>query len=373
NYGIPAVVGLNAGAMKGKIQNSETVIVDTELAELVVAPEPQTLLEYREKVRKEAEKRENLKKYLGRPATTSDGVPFTLSANIGSPEEAETALFEGADGIGLFRTEFLFMSRTNAAPHEAGTPFDEDAQFDAYRRVLEIMQGRPVTIRTLDVGGDKLVRSADIPAFEEKNPLMGMRAVRLCLAYPQLLRTQLRALYRASVHGTLRIMLPLITSAEQIRQCLALAAAVREELAAERIPFKADVPIGIMIETAAAALCADEFAELCDFFSLGTNDLTQYTLCIDRENVNVSEMYDEFHPAVLKLIAMTIQSAQAHGIPVSVCGEMAGRDESVLVLGGMGIRSLSMSPKSITKIKRRISKVSLAEMQKLAAEKSART
>lgn len=231
------------------------------------------------------------------------------------------------------------------------------------------MDGKPVTIRTLDAGGDKFINSVDMPHFEEKNPLMGMRAVRLSLAYPQIFKTQLRALYRASVYGNLRIMLPLITSTEQVEKCLELAETVRNELMSEGIKFNEKVPIGIMVETAAAALTSDCLAKVSDFFSLGTNDLTQYTLGVDRENSNVSNLYDEFNLAVLRLIDMTIMNAKKQNIPVSVCGEMASRHDSILVLGGMGIRKLSMGSKMICRAKKLLSQFTIAELQAISSKK----
>ncbi len=369
NYGIPTVVGLNGSSLKKSLENNQTVIVDADGGEILIDPDDDTLTEYKSKIADNQEQAEQLKLFLDKKAATKDGVEFSLYANIGTPEEAEIAAKEGADGIGLFRTEFLYMSRSEVVGGASAKNFDEEQQFEAYKKVLEIMGGKPVTIRTLDAGGDKLIKSANMPMLAEKNPLMGMRAIRLSLAYPQILKTQLRALYRASVYGNLRIMLPLITSADQVNQCLAIAAEVRESLASENIPFNPDVPIGIMIETAAAALTSDCLAKTCSFFSLGTNDLTQYTLAIDRENSNVSELYDEFNLAVLRLISMTITNAKKENIPLSVCGEMASRKDSVIVLGGLGIRSLSMSPKIISKVKQVISQFTLAEMQAISSKR----
>ena len=261
------------------------------------------------------------------------------------------------------------MAKADTSHHAAARSFNEDEQFEAYKHVLTIMKDKPVTIRTLDAGGDKLINSVDIPSFNEKNPLMGMRAIRLSLAYPQVLKTQLRALYRASVYGKLRIMLPLITSAEQVEQSLVIVDEVKKELAAENIPFDDKVPVGIMIETAAAALTSDCLAKTSDFFSLGTNDLTQYTLGVDRENSNVSGLYDEFNLAVLRLIAITITNAKKYGINLSVCGEMAGRHDSILVLGGLGIRSLSMSPNLISRTKHLLSQFTVAELQAISSKR----
>ena len=230
------------------------------------------------------------------------------------------------------------------------------------------MEGKPVTIRTLDSGGDKLINSVDIPMIEEKNPLMGLRAIRLSLEYPNILKTQLRALYRASVFGNLQIMFPLITCLEQVIQCKQLIKEVQDELDSEKIPYKKDVPVGIMIETAAAAIISDCLSKESDFFSLGTNDLTQYTLGIDRENPHVADLYNEFSLAVLRLIETTITSAENGGIPLSVCGEMAGATDSVMVLAGMGIRSLSMSPKLISNTKDVLSRFTIQELEAISAK-----
>ncbi|MBQ9908239.1 MAG: phosphoenolpyruvate--protein phosphotransferase, partial [Treponema sp.] len=255
--------------------------------------------------------------------------------------------------------------------HSKIAAFSEESQFNAYKTVLETMNGKPVTIRTLDAGGDKIISALDIShsTSEEKNPLMGLRAIRLTLANPQLLRTQFRALYRASVYGNLKIMLPLITSVDQVEESLAIAAKVREELKSENIPFNPSVPIGVMIETAAAAMISDCLAKVSDFFSIGTNDLTQYTIGVDRENSLVAPLYDEFHLAVLRLLDKTISNAHTAAIDVSVCGEMASRPESAMVLAGMGVRTLSMSPKLITKIKELLSKISMEELKAISSKR----
>ena len=369
NYGIPTVVGLHGTSLRKKVQNGQMVIVDAECAELLADPDEETIAQYRRTIENRRKEQKFLTEYLDKPALTKDGERFTLYANIGSPEEAETALKAGADGIGLFRTEFLYMAKADTSHHAAARSFNEDEQFEAYKHVLTVMKDKPVTIRTLDAGGDKLINSVDIPSFNEKNPLMGMRAIRLSLAYPQVLKTQLRALYRASVYGKLRIMLPLITSTEQVEQSLVIVDEVKKELAAEHIPFDDKVPVGIMIETAAAALTSDCLAKTSDFFSLGTNDLTQYTLGVDRENSNVSGLYDEFNLAVLRLIAITITNAKKYGINLSVCGEMAGRHDSILVLGGLGIRSLSMSPNLISRTKHLLSQFTVAELQAISSKR----
>ena len=366
NYGIPTVLGLEN--INKKVHNGETVIIDGSSAEILVNPDRATMEEYKAKIREEYQHKISLKRFLDKPALTKDGTEFKLYANIGTPEEAEIAKAEGADGIGLFRTEFLFMSESGASIHAAARSFSEETQFEAYKKVLQIMEDKPVTIRTLDAGGDKLINSVDLPNYDEKNPLMGLRAVRLSLAHPNVFKTQIRALYRAGLYGNLRIMLPLITSVEQVRQCLAIIEEAKKELDFEKIPYKADIPIGIMVETAAAAIMSDCLAKVSDFFSLGTNDLTQYTLGIDRENMHVAGLYNEFSLAVLRLIQTTIISAENAKIPVSVCGEMAGRHDSVMVLGGMGIRHLSMSPKLICSTKELLSRFTIQELEAISAK-----
>lgn len=366
NYGIPTVVGLEE--ISKKVRNGETVIIDGKTAEILVSPDRETIEEYKGKIREEYQRKLSLRSFLNKPAETKDGTRFKLYANIGTPEEAEVALAEGADGIGLFRTEFLYMAQSGASLNAAARSFSEQTQFEAYKSVLQIMGDKPVTIRTLDAGGDKLINSVDLPNIEEKNPLMGLRAVRLSLEYPNILKTQLRALFRASVYGNLEIMFPLITSVDQVKECLELVNAVKAELDAEKIPYQADTPVGIMIETAAAALISDCLSKVSDFFSLGTNDLTQYTLGIDRENPHVSGLYNEFSLAVLRLIEMTVRSAKENNVPLAVCGEMAGRQDSVMVLAGMGIRNLSMSPKLISSTKELLSRFTIAELEAISAK-----
>ena len=364
NYGIPTVVGLEN--ISKKVRNGETVIIDGKTAEVLVSPDKSTIDENKAKIREEYLRKQSLKSFLDKPAVTKDGTKFKLYANIGTPEEAEVAAAEGADGIGLFRTEFLYMSQSGASLNAAARSFSEQNQFEAYKQVLQIMGDKPVTIRTLDAGGDKLINSVDIPILDEKNPLMGLRAIRLSLAYPNVLKTQLRALYRASVYGNLQIMFPLITSVNQVKECLELVEEVKKELTCEQIEFKKDIPIGIMIETAAAALVTDCLTKVSDFFSLGTNDLTQYTLAIDRENPHVAELYNEFNLAVLRLIHMTVKASNEANIPISVCGEMAGRQDSIMVLAGMGIRNLSMSPKLISATKELLSRFTIKELQAIS-------
>lgn len=368
SYGIPAVFGIPN--VESQIHDGEEVIVDGEVGEVLINPDSATVTEYLIKIANAEKYRIALKQFKDKPAVTSDGTPFKLYANIGTPEEAKLALEEGADGIGLFRTEFLMMNAIKKVADEGGTftpSVSEEIQFQAYKQVLEIMGDKPVTIRTLDAGGDKILDCKDIPVLDEKNPLMGLRAVRMSLYSPKMFRTQLRALYRASVYGNLKIMLPLITDVSQVDTVLGIARGIQLSLRSDGIPFNPNVPIGIMVETAAAAIISDCLAEKSAFFSLGTNDLTQYTLGIDRENPAVTPYYNEFHLAVLRLIERTIASAKEKGIPVSACGEMAGRKESVIILAGMGLRELSMSPKQIPVIKETLSRFNIKELENISS------
>src|SRR5574344_1142338 len=367
NYGIPTIVGINY--ISKKIHNGVIAIIDGKTAELLVSPDKNTIDEYKAQIRKEYQHKLSLRAFQNKEAETKDGVKFKVLANIGTPEEAKIAFDEGADGIGLFRTEFLYMSQNEISVNTAARSFSEESQLNAYKTVLQTMGDKPVTIRTLDAGGDKLINSVDIPIINEKNPLMGLRAVRLSLTYPKILKTQLRALYRASVYGNLHIMFPLITSVDQVKKCLEIVDEVQKELDNEQIEYKKDVPVGIMIETAAAAIISACLAKTSDFFSLGTNDLTQYTLGIDRENQYVSNLYDEFSLSVLRLIQNTVVSASQADIPLSVCGEMAGRHDSVMVLAGMGIRNLSMSPKLISSTKELLSRFTIKELEAISAQK----
>ncbi|MBP5443229.1 MAG: phosphoenolpyruvate--protein phosphotransferase [Treponema sp.] len=368
SYGVPAVVGITD--VTEQIQDGEEVIVDGERGEILLSPDSATITEYLAKIASDEKYRAALRVFKNKPAQTDDGTQFKLYANIGTPEEVQLAMEEGADGIGLFRTEFLFMNELKKLNDEGGTfssAISEEAQFEAYKYVLQSMGDKPVCIRTLDAGGDKLVASKDLPVLNERNPLMGLRAIRLSLYSPKVFRTQLRALYRASVYGNLKIMLPLITDVSQVETVLGIAKGVQLSLKADGIAYNPNVPIGIMVETAAAAICSDCLAGHSAFFSLGTNDLTQYTIGIDRENPAVAPNYNEFHLAVLRLIQQTIVNARKAGIPVSACGEMAGRKESAIILAGMGVHELSMSPKQIPIIKETLSRFTMKELENISS------
>lgn len=336
NLGIPAVSGLEFDL--DAIEDGTCAIVDGETRRFTLSPseaERQVFLREREELARVVS---NLEQYRTRKSCTADGVEGCICANIGTPADAMDAMQKGAEGIGLMRSEFLYMD------HE-GLP-DEETQFAAYREVLETMAGRPVIVRTLDIGGDK-----DLPALalpKEDNPFLGFRAIRLCLQRKDLFRVQLRALLRASVYGNLHIMFPMISSLEELREAKAMLAQAREELLAEGVCV-APVKVGIMIEIPSAALLADCLAKEVDFFSIGTNDLIQYTLAAERGNASVEYLYTPYQPAVLRLIAMAAKAAEDNGIFCGMCGEAAADPALLPVFWGMGIHELSMSAGSITR------------------------
>jgi phosphotransferase system enzyme I (PtsI) len=284
---------------------------------------------------------------------TTDGVRITLRANVDLPDEAEAAAHSGAVGVGLMRTEFLVVGRT--------TMPDEEEQYRAYRRVVEAFDGQPVIVRTFDIGGDKL----PVGGFpSEPNPFLGWRAIRMCLDSPDLFRVQLRALLRAAMHGDVRIMLPLIVSVEEVRAARRLLDEAAAELTAMGVPWRRNVPLGVMMETPGAAVTADAFAGEVSFFSIGTNDLVQYTLAVDRGNANLANRFTPLHPAVLRLIKRIVDVADAQGIDVGVCGEMASQPLMAFALMGLGVRELSVNPRAVGAMKRLVRSISTA----LAAE-----
>lgn len=366
NHRLPTVLGIKS--ITDKLETGQQVIVDGTQGLVISQPDEKTLRKYHKSVVATQKEEKSLSKLKGKAAATADGVTFTLLANIGSPEEAQLALDEGAEGIGLFRTEFLFMGAVQDARKSGSSSVhsvSELAQLEAYQQVLRTMGERPVIIRTLDSGGDKLVKDAGFSHEPEQNPLLGSRAIRLTLAHKTMFKRQLRALYRAGVCGNLKIMIPLVTHLSQVEETLAIIAEVKAELESEGIPFNPDVPVGIMVETAASAVSADIFARKVDFFSIGTNDLTQYVLGIDRENPSVADLYDEKNVAVLRLIKYTVDSANQAGIPVSVCGEMAGSPDRALLLAGLGVRTLSMSPVRIGAIKKALKSHTIKELEEM--------
>jgi len=348
---IPAVLGLSD--VTRSVHTGDEVIVDGNRGTVIINPDEATRELYEGRRRDWQRSVVVLKELRDLPAETLDGKRLSIEANIEVPQEAEGVLSHGADGIGLFRSEFLFL--------QPGHFPSEEEQLAAYTSVLKVMKNRSVTIRTLDLGGDKVAPGYHLAP--DGNPLLGWRAIRFCLARPEVLKTQLRALLRASVHGSLRIMFPLISGPAELDHIFEIMAEVKLSLTREGLPFKADVPTGIMIEVPSAAVTSDILAPRVDFFSLGTNDLIQYTLAVDRGNEKVAYLYEPFHPGVLRLIRMTIDSGHAHGIPVGMCGELAGDPMATVVLLGMGLDSFSMGPIGIPLIKRIIRSVGSLEAE----------
>lgn len=341
---VPAVVAAhNARAL---IQENELLIVDGARNVVIVNPDRSVLTEYRLKQGEFALEQKKLQRLITMPATTLDGQHVELFANIELPEDLERTLDAGATGVGLFRSEFLFLNRT-------GLP-SEDEQFEAYRRVAAGMEGKPVTIRTFDLGADKHKEGLEGLSRVAPNPALGLRAVRFCLAEPRLFVTQLRAILRASHFGNIKILIPMLVSASEIDQTLVLIARAKESLREQGTPFDAGIEVGGMIEIPAAVLAISMFTSRLDFLSIGTNDLIQYTLAVDRSDDAVSHLYDPLHPAVIKLISMAITTATKAGVPIAVCGEMAGDIRMTRLLLGMGLRNFSMHPAHVLAVKQRV-------------------
>ncbi|MES2524738.1 MAG: phosphoenolpyruvate--protein phosphotransferase [Gemmatimonadota bacterium] len=339
SLGLPAVVGLrNALAY---LKGGERAILNGSDGTLVIAPTEAELEEASQQVADEAGRADERRELALSTPVTVDGVRLLVRANVDIPEEAELAATSGAEGVGLLRTEFLVVGRTNMP--------DEDEQYRAYRRVLQAFGSKPVIIRTFDIGGDKLPVGG-FPA--EANPFLGWRAIRMCLDESELFKTQLRALLRAGVHGDLRIMLPLVVTVDEVRETRQLIAECVHELSARRVPFRSDIPLGVMVETPAAAVSCDTLVRDVDFFSIGSNDLVQYTLAVDRGNTNLAPRFTPLHPAVLRLIAAVQNTGATNGIDVCVCGEMASQPLSVFVMMGLGIRQLSVAPRAVAEVKR---------------------
>jgi len=341
---VPAVTAThNARAL---IRENELLILDGTNHVVIVNPDRAVLAEYRAKQDRLDAERAKLRRLKTRPATTRDGHLIELQANIELPEDLAQALDNGATGIGLFRSEFLFLNRE-------GLP-SEDEQFEAYRSVAAGMDGRPVTIRTFDLGADKQKEGLGGLARVAPNPALGLRAVRFCLAEPRLFLTQLRAILRASHYGRVKILVPMLASVSEIEQTLVLIAQAKDSLAERGVPFNPGIEVGGMIEIPAAVLAISAFLDKLDFLSIGTNDLIQYTLAVDRSDDAVAHLYDPLHPAVLKLIAMAIAAAARARVPIAVCGEMAGDPQLTRLLLGLGLRNLSMHPAQLLTIKQRV-------------------
>lgn len=353
---IPAVVGV--GRFLNDVSGGDLLIVDGERGLVIVDPDEATIASYEEKQAQLLARADRHESMREKPAVTLDGTAIRLLGNIELSAEAAHCIDRGAEGVGLYRTEFLYLNKT-ADPTEA-------EHFEAYCAVLDTLgPDRPVVIRTLDLGADKFSNMSDLLGGE-KNPFLGLRSVRLCLRKLDLFKTQLRAILRAAVHGDVRIMFPMISTIDELRQCKTLLNEVREDLEDAKIPFKSDIPIGTMIEVPSAAILADLLAREVDFFSIGTNDLIQYTLAADRNNENVSHLYNPADPAVLRLIRMVVEAGNREQIDVNVCGEMSGEPLYVPLLIGLGLRQLSATPRKIPEIKRIIRQLSVPEAERLA-------
>lgn len=340
--GIPAIIGLGKGMhphLTGQI-----AALDGGSGEIYINPDKDTLqkIEYEQTRQQEQSKR--LEQYRGKPTRTKSGRQIRLYANIGTVSDVTAVLAGDAEGIGLFRTEYLYLESSDYPT--------EQAQYNAYRVVLKEMGNKQVIIRTLDIGADKRISYFGLP--DEENPAMGMRAIRICLARPDMFKTQLRAIYRASVHGNAAIMFPMITSVEEVRRAKELSAQVRDELAKEDIHFNGKIPIGIMIETPASVIISDLLAKEVDFFSIGTNDLTQYTLAADRQNDNVAEFYNTHHEAILRQIRCTVENAHKNGIWVGICGELGADHSMTEALFEIGIDEISVAPSEILGLRSKI-------------------
>ena len=354
---IPAVVAISG--LLENIQDGDTVCFDGDKGEVVIRPDGDTLAEYEKKKEAYLLEKKELENYKGKPSVTKDGRKVEIVANIGKPEDAQRALEYDAEGVGLFRTEFLFMDRENAPT--------EEEQFEAYKKVATLMKDKPVIIRTLDIGGDKEIPYLGIE--QDENPFLGYRAIRLCLDRKEdLYRPQLRALLRASAFGDIRFMIPLITCVDEIREAKALIREIMEDLDRENIAYNKNIQVGIMVETAASSIMADVFAKEVDFFSIGTNDLTQYTMCVDRGNAKVSYLYSPLNPAVLRSLKRVITSAKEAGIMVGMCGEAAADPLLIPLLLVWGLDEFSMSASSILKSRKLVTNSSIADLEKIEKE-----
>jgi phosphotransferase system enzyme I (PtsI) len=343
SMGIPFVISLE-DKLLAPIVTGDPLIIDGDRGIVYIEPDAPLKDEYRERQHQIRVNRLKLLEQAQSPSITKDGLTVSLKANISSEKELELALKNGAEGVGLFRTEFLYM-------HRSSFP-DEEQQFVVYRNVVEIMGNRPIVIRTLDIGGDKHLDYYSFP--EENNPFLGYRAIRFSLDQHDIFKTQLKAILRASHYGNIKIMYPLISSLEELQEANALLHEAQHELRRAGIPFNEDIQVGIMIEVPAAVMIADWLAQEVDFFSIGTNDLIQYVLAVDRMNDNISYLYDPFHPAIIRMIQLTVEAAARNGISVSVCGEIAGDPEALPLLLGLGVHDFSMSAHAILDVKNRL-------------------
>ncbi len=354
---IPAVMGVRN--VTRYFQQDETVIVDGETGAVLADVDERILQHYRNRLRTREERRDRLRRLVRKPAVSLDGVSIALLANLELPEDVQTARVNGASGVGLYRTEFLYMNRDELP--------DEEEHLAAYLEVIRGLDGIPITFRTLDLGVDKQVDGSAASCPPVCNPALGLRAIRLCLKEPELFRPQLRAILRASAEGPVRMMIPMLSGIQEVNSVLALVEQARRGLSRDRLPYDPHMPVGGMIEVPAAALSAAAFARRLDFLSIGTNDLIQYALAIDRVDDTVNYLYDPLHPAILRLIRMTIDAGHAHATPVSMCGEMAGEPRFTRLLLGLGLRELSMQPGSLLEVKEIVRASRINELEEAAA------
>ncbi|HEX6790555.1 MAG TPA: phosphoenolpyruvate--protein phosphotransferase [Candidatus Krumholzibacteria bacterium] len=353
SQGIPAVLGLEN--LVERVETGDTLIVDGNTGVVVVNPSERTIANYREEITRFHALEEQLLMLTAYPAQTLDGRQFQLCANLDAANEVDSVLAHGGQGVGLFRTEYYFISQDYL-------PGEED-QYRVYRQVTEKMEGKPVVIRTLDVGGDKI--ASYLNRSPELNPFMGWRGIRFCLTRKDIFKTQLRAIYRASAHGQVKIMFPMISQIEEIVRAKEICAEVREELARDRYRFADHVPLGMMVETPSAVALADQFAREVEFFSIGTNDLIQYTMAVDRGNSKIAHLYQHLHPSIVRLLRLTAAAARRRGVHLAVCGEMAGDLLAVPILVGLGIDEFSVSPNVIPEVKRLIRSLTYDECRAL--------
>ncbi len=358
SLGVPAVMGIHD--ITRYLRADELVVVDGETGTVLANADERTLSDYRQRQRESAARRHRLRELVGQPARTRDGVAISLQANLELPEDVEVAKANGASGVGLYRTEFLYMNR-NDLP-------DEEEHLANYAAMVADLDGIPITIRTLDLGVDKGVEGVTDYGASACNPALGLRAIRLCLKAPELFRPQLRAILRASALGPVRLMLPLVTSVQELDQVLVLIAELKRDLDRDGLAYDDALPVGAMIEVPAAALTARAIAQRMDFLSIGTNDLTQYTLAIDRLDDTVNYLFDPIHPAILRLIRMTIEAGSVLDVPVSMCGEMAGDPRFTRLLLGMGLREFSMQPGAILNIKEILMQADTQDLQRRVTE-----
>lgn len=348
---IPAVVGLKD--VTAHLKDGDIVVMDGDTGEVIINPSKEVISQYRTRKQAADELKKKLYGLKGQKSITKDGVKVELAANIGTPDDMDAVLRNDAEAIGLYRTEFLYMDRDRLP--------SEEEQFEAYKVVAEKMQGKPVVIRTLDIGGDKEL--SYLKFGDEMNPFLGYRAIRLCLDRQDIFRTQLRALLRASAFGNIRIMFPMISSVEELREAKRIVEDVKNELRGENKKFNDKVQLGMMVEIPSTAVISDMLAKEVDFFSIGTNDLIQYTTAVDRGNQKIAYLYNQFHPALLRLVKMTIENGHKAGIWVGMCGEVAADPKLAPILAGMGLDEFSMSPSSILRTRAIIRNVSTSDMK----------